>query len=193
MNDPHPLGVSGVCFFPFFVGTVPVPFQLVLLVVFCLTLNQLASSVFCYSPRPYNIVPFALHCMELIPACLPLQVLDGAPVEPESIPIRMYLGLLPLTPTVIKPRRFAVRYLVSVDLVDQDTRRYFKETELHLYRTSRPSPKFSQKLWGSFSAGGMVAKIKAGPPDSFAGSRSESQRRAKTLYQLASGRPTGSP
>mmetsp|Transcript_24153 Transcript_24153/g.60164 ORF Transcript_24153/g.60164 Transcript_24153/m.60164 type:complete len:120 (+) Transcript_24153:293-652(+) len=64
------------------------------------------------------------------------EVMDGAPVRGESIPIRMFLGAYPtLTPTFIMLNNvFSVRYYLNLVLVDVDDRRYFKQAEIQLWR-----------------------------------------------------------
>jgi len=66
------------------------------------------------------------------------EVMDGSPVKGESIPVRFYLSPVSskLTPTYVLPNmKFAVRYFLNVVLVDEDDRRYFKQSEIHLWRT----------------------------------------------------------
>lgn len=56
--------------------------------------------------------------------------MDGAPVKEEVIPIRFYLDGISadLTPIYDAPNtRFVVRYYLSLVLVDEENRRYFKQ------------------------------------------------------------------
>lgn len=63
------------------------------------------------------------------------EIMDGAPVRGEIVPIRMLLSGLDLTPTFVNVgNRFSVRYYVNLVLVDEEDRRYFKQHELQLYR-----------------------------------------------------------
>jgi len=63
------------------------------------------------------------------------EIMDGAPVKGNIIPIRLLLGALPLTPSYRDiERKFAVKYALNVVLVDEEDRRYFKQTDIFLYR-----------------------------------------------------------
>lgn len=64
------------------------------------------------------------------------EVMDGCPVASESIPVRMFLSACPaLTPTYSKVNnKFSVKYYLNLVLVDEDDRRYFKQSEITLYR-----------------------------------------------------------
>jgi len=64
------------------------------------------------------------------------EVMDGAPVRNEKIPIRMFLSAYDnLTPTYRSVNNmFSVRYFLNLVLVDDDDRRYFKQTEVVLWR-----------------------------------------------------------
>ncbi|OSX72095.1 hypothetical protein BU14_0469s0008 [Porphyra umbilicalis] len=66
------------------------------------------------------------------------EVMDGAPVRGECIPIRMFLAAYPaLTPTYRSVNnKFSVKYYVNLVLVDEDDRRYFKQSEINLRRAS---------------------------------------------------------
>lgn len=66
------------------------------------------------------------------------EVMDGAPVRGECIPIRMFLAAYPaLTPTYRSVNnKFSVKYYVNLVLVDEEDRRYFKQSEIHLRRAS---------------------------------------------------------
>ena len=61
--------------------------------------------------------------------------MDGAPIRGETIPIRLFLAGLPLTPTFRDiNKRFSVRYYLNLVLVDEENRRYFKQQEITLFR-----------------------------------------------------------
>ena len=63
------------------------------------------------------------------------EIMDGAPVKGESIPIRLFLGAYELTPTMRDiQRKFSVRYYLNLVLVDEEERRYFKQQEIILWR-----------------------------------------------------------
>lgn len=63
------------------------------------------------------------------------EIMDGAPVKGETIPIRLFLGGFDLTPTYKDVnKKFSVRTYLSLVLIDEDARRYFKQSEIFLYR-----------------------------------------------------------
>eukprot|EP00549_Striatella_unipunctata_P019287 CAMPEP_0118686764 /NCGR_PEP_ID=MMETSP0800-20121206/8000_1 /TAXON_ID=210618 ORGANISM="Striatella unipunctata, Strain CCMP2910" /NCGR_SAMPLE_ID=MMETSP0800 /ASSEMBLY_ACC=CAM_ASM_000638 /LENGTH=357 /DNA_ID=CAMNT_0006583857 /DNA_START=133 /DNA_END=1207 /DNA_ORIENTATION=- len=65
------------------------------------------------------------------------EIMDGAPVKGEVIPVRLCLKGIPadLTPTYTAiNNRFSVRYFLNLVLVDQEDRRYFKQQEILLWR-----------------------------------------------------------
>eukprot|EP00898_Chlorokybus_atmophyticus_P000015 jgi/Chlat1/1013/Chrsp109S01443 len=63
------------------------------------------------------------------------EIMDGAPVRGESIPIRLFLSPYELTPTYRNVNnKFSVRYHLNLVLVDEEDRRYFKQQEITLYR-----------------------------------------------------------
>eukprot|EP00878_Enallax_costatus_P002454 GHUV01002633.1.p1 GENE.GHUV01002633.1~~GHUV01002633.1.p1 ORF type:complete len:335 (+),score=99.67 GHUV01002633.1:291-1295(+) len=63
------------------------------------------------------------------------EIMDGAPVRGENIPIRLYLSPYDLTPTYKDiHNKFSVRYFLNLVLVDEEDRRYFKQQEILLYR-----------------------------------------------------------
>eukprot|EP01114_Cavostelium_apophysatum_P001728 TRINITY_DN11507_c0_g2_i1.p1 TRINITY_DN11507_c0_g2~~TRINITY_DN11507_c0_g2_i1.p1 ORF type:complete len:333 (-),score=75.57 TRINITY_DN11507_c0_g2_i1:49-1047(-) len=63
------------------------------------------------------------------------EIMDGAPVRGESIPVRLFLGGFNLTPTYRHVHnKFSVRYYLNLVLVDDDDRRYFKQQEIVLWR-----------------------------------------------------------
>lgn len=68
---------------------------------------------------------------------LKYEIMDGAPVRGEMIPVRLYLKGIPadLTPTYhAENNRFSVRYFLNLVLVDEEDRRYFKQQEIILWR-----------------------------------------------------------
>ena len=65
------------------------------------------------------------------------EIMDGAPVKGEVIPVRLSLNGIPadLTPTYTAVNnRFSVRYFLNLVLVDEEDRRYFKQQEIILWR-----------------------------------------------------------
>lgn len=63
------------------------------------------------------------------------EIMDGAPVKGETIPIRLFLGGFDLTPTYRDVnKKFSTRTYLSLVLIDEDARRYFKQSEILLYR-----------------------------------------------------------
>jgi len=63
------------------------------------------------------------------------EIMDGAPVRGESIPIRLFLSPYDLTPTFKNVHnKFSVKYYLNLVLVDEEDRRYFKQQEIQLWR-----------------------------------------------------------
>lgn len=63
------------------------------------------------------------------------ELMDGAPVKGEVIPIRLFLAPLPLTPTYRSVNNtFSVKYYLNLVLIDEEDRRYFKQQEIALWR-----------------------------------------------------------
>lgn len=63
------------------------------------------------------------------------EIMDGAPVRGESIPIRLFLSPYELTPTFKNVQnKFSVKYYLNLVLVDEEDRRYFKQQEIILHR-----------------------------------------------------------
>ncbi|CAH1785722.1 unnamed protein product [Owenia fusiformis] len=63
------------------------------------------------------------------------EIMDGAPVRGESIPIRLFLSGYELTPSMRDiNKKFSVRYYLNLVLVDEEERRYFKQQEITLFR-----------------------------------------------------------
>lgn len=59
------------------------------------------------------------------------EIMDGAPVRGESIPIRLFLSPYDLTPTYRNiNNKFSVKYFLNLVLVDEEDRRYFKQQEV---------------------------------------------------------------
>ncbi|OQR86531.1 vacuolar protein sorting-associated protein 26B-B [Achlya hypogyna] len=65
------------------------------------------------------------------------EIMDGAPVKGESIPVRLYLGGMQLTPSHKNiSNKFSVKYFLNLVLVDDEDRRYFKQQEITLWRST---------------------------------------------------------
>ncbi|GJX42071.1 vacuolar protein sorting-associated protein 26A [Tanacetum coccineum] len=73
------------------------------------------------------------------------ELMDGAPVRGESIPIRLFLSPYELTPTNRNiNNKFSVKYYLNLVLVDEEDRRYFKQQEITIYRTAETSSLFTK-------------------------------------------------
>ncbi|KAJ4985557.1 vacuolar protein sorting-associated protein [Stagonosporopsis vannaccii] len=64
------------------------------------------------------------------------EIMDGSPSRVgETIPIRLFLGGFDLTPTFREVnKKYSTRYYLSLVLIDEDARRYFKQSEIVLFR-----------------------------------------------------------
>jgi vacuolar protein sorting-associated protein 26 len=64
------------------------------------------------------------------------EIMDGAPVRGESIPIRLFMnGFQALSPTYRNVNnKFSVKYYLNLVLVDEEDRRYFKQQEIQIWR-----------------------------------------------------------
>ena len=65
------------------------------------------------------------------------EVMNGQPIKGESIPVRLFLRGIAgdLTPTYQSVyNRFSVQYFLNLVLVDEEDRRYFKQSEIFLWR-----------------------------------------------------------
>ena len=63
------------------------------------------------------------------------EVMDGCPDKGESIPIRMYMKGIQLAPSYKNiHNRLSVKYWINLVLLDDEERRYFKQTEIVIYR-----------------------------------------------------------
>lgn len=64
------------------------------------------------------------------------EIMDGAPVRGDRIPIRVPLSGLDLSPTLAGAANglLNVRYFLNLVLVDEEGRRYFKSAEVLLWR-----------------------------------------------------------
>ncbi|KAH9037392.1 vacuolar protein sorting-associated protein 26 [Lactarius deliciosus] len=63
------------------------------------------------------------------------EIMDGAPVRGETIPIQLFLGGFDLTPTFRDVNKtFSTRYYLNLVLIDEESRRYFKQQEITIFR-----------------------------------------------------------
>lgn len=63
------------------------------------------------------------------------EIMDGAPVRGECVPVRLMLEPYDLTPTMKDVyNKFSVKYYLNLVLVDEEDRRYFKQHEILLWR-----------------------------------------------------------
>jgi hypothetical protein len=83
------------------------------------------------------------------------EIMDGAPVRGESIPIRVFLAGYDLTPTMRDVnKKFSVKYFLNLVLMDTEDRRYFKQQEITLWRKSEKSRKsISSNTTGAVAGG----------------------------------------
>ncbi|XP_040568679.1 vacuolar protein sorting-associated protein 26B-like isoform X2 [Lepeophtheirus salmonis] len=89
------------------------------------------------------------------------EIMDGAPVKGESIPIRVFLAGYDLTPTMREVnKKFSVKYFLNLVLVDEEERRYFKQQEIVLWRKSDKMRKsMSQHPQANYSTSNSAASI----------------------------------
>jgi len=63
------------------------------------------------------------------------EIMDGAPVRGESIPVRIFLAGFDLTPSYRNiASLFSLKYYLNLVLVDEEDRRYFKQQEVTIWR-----------------------------------------------------------
>lgn len=69
------------------------------------------------------------------------ELMDGAPIKGECVPIRLFLSNLDITPTYRSVNNvFSVKYYLNLVLVDEEDRRYFKQQEVIFWRRNTDSP-----------------------------------------------------
>jgi len=104
------------------------------------------------------------------------EIMDGAPVKGESIPIRLFLAGFELSPTMRDVhKKFSVRYFLNLVLVDEEDRRYFKQQEITIWR------KGPQKKTAAAIEADMTKKRRVTP---------RLRRRRSYLCHLLPGRPS---
>uniref|UniRef100_A0A914MME4 Vacuolar protein sorting-associated protein 26 n=1 Tax=Meloidogyne incognita TaxID=6306 RepID=A0A914MME4_MELIC len=96
------------------------------------------------------------------------EIMDGAPVKGESIPIRLFLAGYDLTPTMRDvAKRFSVRYFLNLVLIDEEDRRYFKQQEIILWRRLEKPFAIRQPIQQHFQQSqGPTARASMGSPPS---------------------------
>jgi vacuolar protein sorting-associated protein 26 len=63
------------------------------------------------------------------------ELMDGAPIKGESIPVRLFLAPLDLSPTYRTIANCAsIKYYLNLVLIDEEDRRYFKQHEVTFFR-----------------------------------------------------------
>eukprot|EP00842_Homolaphlyctis_polyrhiza_P005181 jgi/Hompol1/5664/HPOL_002052-RA len=83
------------------------------------------------------------------------EIMDGAPVRGETIPIRLFLSGFELTPTYRDVnKKFSTRYYLNLVLIDEENRRYFKQQEITIYRIRDDSEENAE-----FAGGASVAAL----------------------------------
>ena len=90
----------------------------------------LIFAIYSSTSRLYSIGHFTLyiHFKYYWDLNFRYEIMDGAPVKGESIPIRVFLAGYDLTPTMRDiNKKFSVRYYLNLVLVDEEDRRYFKQ------------------------------------------------------------------
>ena len=69
------------------------------------------------------------------------EIMDGAPIKNEIVPIRFFLSPYELTPSYPNVNnKFSVKYIINLVLFDAKDKRYFKQHEIILYRIPRVPP-----------------------------------------------------
>lgn len=88
------------------------------------------------------------------------EIMDGAPVKGESIPIRVFLAGYDLTPTMRDiNKKFSVRYFLNLVLMDTEDRRYFKQQEITLWRKSEKTRKSLSNSGSGVVGGGSSSNL----------------------------------
>ena len=63
------------------------------------------------------------------------ELMDGAPIKGESVPVRLFLAPLDLTPSYKTIADCAsIKYYLNLVLIDEEDRRYYKQHEISFYR-----------------------------------------------------------
>ncbi|XP_065349458.1 vacuolar protein sorting-associated protein 26B-like [Cloeon dipterum] len=92
------------------------------------------------------------------------EIMDGAPVRGESIPIRVFLAGYDLAPSMKDiNKKFSVRYYLNLVLMDEEDRRYFKQQEITLWRKGETSRRTLQQQPASGTTSPMAGAPLANP------------------------------
>ncbi len=89
------------------------------------------------------------------------EIMDGAPVRGESIPVRLFLNscVEHLTPTYRTIHtKFSVKYYLNLVLVDEEDRRYFKQQEIILWRKPPRKKGDKKEMAGRYERAEDVAR-----------------------------------
>lgn len=66
------------------------------------------------------------------------EIMDGSPIKDETIPIRFFLCPYELTPTYENvDNKFSVSYILNLVLYDENDKRFYKQSEIKLFRVYR--------------------------------------------------------
>ncbi|KAL6753618.1 vacuolar protein sorting-associated protein 26-domain-containing protein [Haematococcus lacustris] len=123
------------------------------------------------------------------------EIMDGAPVRGESVPIRLYLSPFELTPSYKDVHnKYSVRYFLNLVLVDEEDRRYFKQQEITLFRKAEDSS-------DQAAAAAVAAPPKLGsplpaappPPSTSSPASSAPDTATTTVSSVANGTSTATP
>ncbi|KAJ9505457.1 hypothetical protein QJQ45_026137, partial [Haematococcus lacustris] len=123
------------------------------------------------------------------------EIMDGAPVRGESVPIRLYLSPFELTPSYKDVHnKYSVRYFLNLVLVDEEDRRYFKQQEITLFRKAEDSS-------DQAAAAAVAAPPKLGsplpaaplPPSTSSPASSAPDTTTTTVSSIANGTSTATP
>jgi len=86
--------------------------------------------------RREYLKPFNLRDYATTKKIFSFEVMDGCPAKDVAIPIRIPLAQYKnITPST-EAKHFDVSYFLNVTIVDTEDRRYFKQTDVKLYRES---------------------------------------------------------
>lgn len=130
--DYHLCQISFVTFCSTFSENIPTTWQVLTIFLHLWNWSVCGGEVFVlFLPNKINLTgPNTFNENETIAK---YEIMDGAPVRGESIPIRVFLAGYDLTPTMRDiNKKFSVRYHLNLVLVDEEERRYFKQQVCHL-------------------------------------------------------------
>eukprot|EP01053_Blabericola_migrator_P003199 Blabericola_migrator_1__3198@NODE_193_length_11571_cov_33_434805_g166_i0_p6_GENE_NODE_193_length_11571_cov_33_434805_g166_i0NODE_193_length_11571_cov_33_434805_g166_i0_p6_ORF_typecomplete_len343_score41_45Vps26/PF03643_15/1_2e75Arrestin_N/PF00339_29/1_3e05Arrestin_N/PF00339_29/5_2e02_NODE_193_length_11571_cov_33_434805_g166_i017392767 len=80
------------------------------------------------------------------------ELMDGIPAKGETVPVRMFLRGLHLTPSYENVQNmFSVRHFINLVLVDEEDRRYFKKQEVFFYRDNNTKHPMGENAFASLN------------------------------------------